>query len=123
MTIFSQHEVVSFIQLRYTWTRSLRQQIARQFNYYQSIIKRLWIDWNRNQEHNSARYFDPVKFDNSEHSFSNENNHTPNERLSDDYYVSGDDGLYIFSESGEERVYGKFEIVARVIIFNRLHSC
>ena len=43
-SVFGDHEVLAYFQLRYIKIRDLRNKLIRQFNFFRSIEKRLALD-------------------------------------------------------------------------------
>ncbi|KAI8912985.1 hypothetical protein DFJ77DRAFT_63797 [Powellomyces hirtus] len=59
--LFSEHEVLCFLQLRLIRIRDLRSALLSQLNFFRSVQKRLTLDWKRTKARVTADITDPVK--------------------------------------------------------------
>ncbi|KAJ3107131.1 hypothetical protein HDU97_004824 [Phlyctochytrium planicorne] len=59
-TIFAEHEVLAYFQLRFMKTRELRIILQRQLNFLRSVEKRITLDWKKSRSRGFHNFLDPM---------------------------------------------------------------
>ncbi|KAI8844928.1 hypothetical protein BC829DRAFT_281087 [Chytridium lagenaria] len=59
-TIFAEHEVLAYFELRFMRTRELRLILSRQLNFMRSVEKRINVDWKFGKARGFHNFLDPI---------------------------------------------------------------
>ncbi|KAJ3269943.1 hypothetical protein HDV01_000789 [Terramyces sp. JEL0728] len=107
-SVFAEHEVLGFVQLRFVKIREFRTKILRQFNFFRSIEKRLVVDMkNVDNITSGLNGKDPTPTAIAEMSLKQEFFELkPNEEIvAEDIRVVHDNKIYITDKKGEHFIY------------------